>query len=142
MSDRVKTPWHLWVVGVVTFIWNTGGCVDFVMTQTKNEGYMSAFTPEQLDYFYSFPGWYIVFWALGVWFSLFGSALILFRTKLALPVYLVSLLGFIVGIGYTYFVDVLPGVTAFNYVFTAAIFFILLFEVWYSFAMKKKGVLL
>jgi len=33
--------------------------MDYVMTQTKNEAYMSGFTPEQLAFFYSFPAWVV-----------------------------------------------------------------------------------
>lgn len=141
MSEKLKTPWHLWVVGIITFIWNCGGAVDYFMTQTRNEGYMSAFTEAQLDYFYTLPAWYIAFWAIGVWFSLLGSILLLLRMKLALPVYLLSLLGLLVGIVYGYVLDVMPGVNAGNYIFTAAILIILLAQIWYSNLMQKRGIL-
>ena len=50
-----STPWHLWVVGVFALLWSAMGAMDYVMTQTRNEAYMSAFTPEQLDFFYAIP---------------------------------------------------------------------------------------
>ena len=30
-----KAPWHLWVVGVVGFLWSAMGALDYVMTQSK-----------------------------------------------------------------------------------------------------------
>ena len=47
-----RAPWHLWVIGSIGLLWSAIGALDYVMTQTKNEAYMSAFTPEQLEFFY------------------------------------------------------------------------------------------
>ena len=52
-----STPWYLWVIGVVALVWSAMGALDYVMTQTRNETYMSEFTPEQLSFFTAFrPG--------------------------------------------------------------------------------------
>ena len=56
-NETVEIPKHLWVIGAVTVLWNSMGAMDFVMTQTKNESYMAAFTPEQLEFFYGLPTW-------------------------------------------------------------------------------------
>ena len=40
-DGKPATPWHLWLVGVLATIWNSGGAVDYTMTQTRNESYMS-----------------------------------------------------------------------------------------------------
>lgn len=53
------------------------------MTQTKNEAYMKAFTPEQLDYFYGFPFWVVLAWGVATWGSVAGSVLLLLRRKQA-----------------------------------------------------------
>ena len=66
-SESTKAPWHLWVIGVLTLLWNAMGAFDYLMTQTQNEAYMSEFTPEQLEFFYNFPSWMVAFWALAVW---------------------------------------------------------------------------
>ena len=58
------TPKHLWVIGIIALLWNAMGAVDYVLTQTRNEGYMAKFTPEQLDFFYAFPAWLVAFWAV------------------------------------------------------------------------------
>ena len=83
-------PWHLWLLGIVGTLWNLMGAFDYLMTQTENEGYMSRFTPEQLEYFYGFPAWVVAFWALAVWGGLLGTVLLLFRKRLAAPVLMVS----------------------------------------------------
>ena len=58
-TTATKTPWHLWVIGIIALLWNSVGAMDYYMTQTRNEDYMSQFTPEQLAYFYGFASWQI-----------------------------------------------------------------------------------
>lgn len=95
-SDRAPTPWHLWVIGVLTLVWNAIGAFDYLATQLQLEDYMAAFTPEQLDYFYGFPAWLVAFWALAVWSALAGSLALLFRSRLAVALFLISLVAMIV----------------------------------------------
>ena len=44
-------PWHLWVVGILMVLWNSIGCIDFVMTQSKFERnhYHNITTDRNLD---------------------------------------------------------------------------------------------
>jgi len=95
-------PWHLWLVGALALLWNSVGAFDYVMTETRNASYLSAFTPEQLAYFNGFPKWFIAMWALGVWGGVLGSVLLLARQRLAVPVFGVSLLGVVVTFVYNF----------------------------------------
>ena len=90
-----KTPWHIWVVGIVTLLWNAIGAMDYVMTQLRVESYMSQFTEEQLAFFYGFPGWVNASWAIAVWGAILGSILILLRSKLAVPVFWIGLVAMV-----------------------------------------------
>ncbi len=88
-----KTPWHLWVVGIVSLLWNAMGAVDFTMTQLKSEVWLKAFTPEQLEYIHGFPLWSVVAWGVGTWGSFLGSVLLLARKGLAFHFLAASLAG-------------------------------------------------
>jgi hypothetical protein len=140
-TNAVGTPMHLWVVGVVSLLWNATGAWDYVMTKTQNVNYMSGFTPEQLDFLNSFPAWVVAVWAVAVWGGVAGSVLLLLRKKLAVPVFLVSLVGnFLADLyGFSNGMEVMGD--AFSLIFTAVIFTgtVLLFV--YSKAMAGKGVL-
>ena len=95
-NESKNTPWHLWTVGIVSLLWNAMGAMDFVMTQTKNEAYMSAFTPEQLEFFYGFPIWVVTAWGIAVWGAVIGSILLLLRKTLAVWVFLISFLSMVI----------------------------------------------
>lgn len=90
-SSNGKAPWHLWLVGVLALVWNGFGAFDYVMTETRNSSYMSSFTQEQLDYFYSFPAWVVATWAASVWGGVLGAVLLLARRSIAVPVFTLSL---------------------------------------------------
>jgi hypothetical protein len=89
------TPLHLWIVGVVSLLWNSFGCYDYTMTRLDPAGYLSAsgFGVESVTYLQSLPAWITAFWALGVWGSLAGSFLLLLRSRHAATAFAASLLG-------------------------------------------------
>ena len=111
-----RPPWHLWVVGVLGFLWDSMGAFDYLMTQTQNESYMARFTPEQLEFFYGFPTWLVAFWAIAVWGGLLGTVLLLLRKRLAVPVLLVSFVAMVVTAIHNFFLsnglEVMGGVGA------------------------------
>lgn len=88
-----KTPLHLWIIGVLSLLWNLVGAFDYLATQTKMESYMSNFTQEQLDYFYSIPAWAVSGWAIGVWGAVVGSVGLLLRKRWAEWAFCLSLVG-------------------------------------------------
>jgi hypothetical protein len=92
-SPSIATPWHLWVVGGLSLLWNSFGAFDYTMTETHNIAYLAAFTDAQRAYFYSFPWYAVAFWALGVWGAVAGSLLLLMRRRLVVAAFVVSLLG-------------------------------------------------
>lgn len=101
----VATPRHLWIVGVVALLWNAMGAFDYVMTQTRNAGYMARFTPEQLEYFTGFPAWVDGAWALAVWGAVAGSVLLLLRSRWAGLAFLVSLVCMVITTIHNYFLS-------------------------------------
>src|SRR6185312_7485189 len=101
-SLRVVTPWHVWLVGVLALLWNCVGAFDYFMTESHNASYLSAFTPQQLAYFDSFPAWVVATWALGVWGGVLRSVLLLLRRKSAVPVFVISLVGMLITFFHNY----------------------------------------
>ena len=142
-TAQAKVPAHLWVVGVLSLLWNAFGCYDYLMTNLKNQAYLSKFTAEQLAYFDSLPGWLTAFWAIGVWGGLAGAILLLARSRHAVLVFGLSLVGAIVGLGYQMFFANMPpsmkvgmmGVLPWVIIAVAA------FLLWYAMNCEKKGIL-
>jgi hypothetical protein len=36
----MRTPVHLWIVGILSLLWNAMGCFDYVMTRMRNTDYL------------------------------------------------------------------------------------------------------
>jgi hypothetical protein len=140
----MKTPWHLWVIGVLTLLWHGFGAFDYTMTQTANEGYLAAFTAEQRAYFDSYPAWAVAGWALGVWGSTLGSLLLLLRSRFALHAFVAALAGSLLALVWSQFVSEVsatdlmgPG----SWIITALIYGIVVLMIWYALRMTRAGVL-
>lgn len=142
-SETGHTPRHLWIVGVAALLWSAMGAMDYVMTQTKNEAYLSSYTPEQLEFFYGFPAWLIAFWAIAVWGGVLGSILLLLRKRLAVPVYLASLVAMVIttiqNYGFSNGLEVVGD--AFSLIFSGVIFLTTVALYVYARAMHRRGVL-
>lgn len=145
MTDMTnKAPWHLWVVGVIALLFNSIGAFDYVMSMTQGAKYMASagMTPAQIAHYQAMPVWMTAVWAIGVWGAMLGSVLLLLRNKLAAPVFAVSLAAFLVSLLYTYVLTdggaVMGGQMA---IASAVITALLIFFIWYSRAMTKRGVL-
>jgi hypothetical protein len=141
-TARPRTPVHLWVVGVVSLLWNLMGAFDYLATELKLASYMSQFSEEQLAWFYAFPAWAVAGWAFGVWGALAGSIGLLLRRRWAVWAFALSLAGMVISSLYTL---VLSSGAAMmgtgGMIFTAVIWVIAILLFVYARAQTRRGVL-
>ena len=143
MSEHtVKAPRQFWVIGIIAVLWNAIGALDYTATQLRLEAYMSAFTPEQLEYFYGFPAWVVAAWAFGVWGAFLGSIALLLRKSWATWLFGASIVGLVFTTLHNFVLTdgaalMGPGGMAFS----AIIWAIALFLFFYARAMTRRGVL-
>ena len=134
--DKANVPWHLWAVGIVTLLWNAFGCYIYTMTMLRDPAIMAQSTPEMQAAIEAAPAWANGAWAFGVWGALLGSILLLLRNRLAFPAFVVSMLGLI---GTAIF-EASSGAPV-NLPQIAMIWAVALFLLWYSWTMRRRGVL-
>lgn len=140
-----STPAHLWIVGVISLLWNSFGCVDYTMSKLDPIGYMQSvgMGEAEIAYMGTLPAWLTAFWAIGVWGSLVGSILLLMRSARAVAAFALSLLGLAVSQVYQFTDSAMPASmnSGAMLVMTAVIWASLLFFLWYSRRMAASGVL-
>ncbi|QIF81500.1 hypothetical protein [Brevundimonas sp. 'scallop'] len=146
MIETVKTPRHLWLVGVLSLLWNGFGAFDFIQTTTRGEAYMRAagFDDAMVAYYEAMPGWMYLPWTLGVWGAVIGSVLLLLRRRWAVPAFGLSLLGALISLIYGKLIDppppAPPELAAMSWMpIVILLIAVLLFG--YAFNMRKRGVL-
>ncbi|MDE2597248.1 MAG: hypothetical protein KGL44_10260 [Sphingomonadales bacterium] len=130
------TPRHLWIVGVLSLLWNSMGALDYTMTKLGNQAWLKNVPPETLSAIAAYPPWATAAWALGVWGSLLGSVLLLMRSRHALTALLVSL----AGLAFNTLAMKLGGLPVVSGL-AAAIWAALLGLIWYVWGQQQAGVL-
>lgn len=101
-APRARRPAHLWLVSILSLLWNSFGAFDYLATKLRLDFYVSQFTAEQRAYFYGFPAWLTAAWALGVWGAFAGSVGLLLGRRWAVWMFAVSLFGLAVSTVYNF----------------------------------------
>jgi len=105
MNDRTlgaaEVPWHLWLIGGLSLLFNAMGVISYTMTKLDMLA-EAGMTPDQIAFMNAYPAWASAFWALGVWGAFAGSVLLLIRSRYAVPAMVVATIG-------------LVGTTVYNY---------------------------
>lgn len=144
-GPAARTPWHLWLIGVLALLWNAMGALDFTMTQLHSEAYLKDFTPEQKAYFFGYPFWGVCAWFVATWGSLVASLLLLLRRKLASPAFAAalacSLITFIYSYGIADGLKVMGAKANNALIFCGVIVTFAVLLLVYARAMAKRGVL-
>ena len=139
LNPRAKAPWHLWLIGIATLLFNAMGVFSYMMTVLGKLAEIGM-TPEQIAFMESYPAWANALWALGVWGAFAGSLLLLLRLRWAVPAMLVALLGLIGTTVYNYGMAAVPDSMQAP-ALDVAIWAVTLFLLVYCRKMRNAGVL-
>ncbi|MEX0288453.1 MAG: hypothetical protein AB3N14_05035 [Flavobacteriaceae bacterium] len=105
MSDKltVKPPVWFWIVSVVALIWNIMGVMAYLGNAFMTDEMKAELPAEQLSLIENTPAWATAAFAIAVWAGLLGCIALLLRKKWAKPVLLLSLIGILVQMSYSFF---------------------------------------
>ena len=106
-TATIKAPWHLWLIGFLTLLFNAMGVFSYMMTKLGKLADLGM-TPEQITFMQSYPAWANALWALGVWGALAGSVLLLLRSRFAVAAMIIALVGLIGTTVYNYALITVP----------------------------------
>jgi hypothetical protein len=92
-----KTPFWFWAAGAFGLVWNVYGVYQFTgsFSQTPESLMAAGMTAEAAEVYFGLPVWMTLVFAIGVFGGLAGSVLLLLRRAIALPVFAVSLAGYV-----------------------------------------------
>lgn len=138
-ANRTTAPWHLWVVGVVTLLFNGMGIISYTTTKLGMLAEMGL-TPSQIAFMDSYPAWVSGFWALGVWGAFAGSVLLLLRSRFAVSAMWAALVGLLVTTIYHYVLIEVPADMQAP-ALDVSIWVVTVFLLFYARAMVARGVL-
>ena len=139
-----EIPWHLWVVGLLGLVWNGFGATDFVMTFVDRAMWFETMgvTAEQAARMDAMPAWTYVAWLAGTWGAFLGTVALLFRSRWAVYLFWVSMIGLVISIVYSFGLSDFRAelgqqdMMMYGFIFLGAAFFL-----WYAITMARRGVL-
>jgi hypothetical protein len=144
MNETAKTPAHLWIVGILSLVWNSIGPVDYVMTRQRNAAWIESMMPGAdpnavFAYVDAFPLWTQAAWGFGVWGALLGSILLLARSRWAVLSFGISLAGAVVSLGYQVMRGPPPGVPNEGFAALMPYVIILIAALLFCYSWRQRG---
>jgi len=132
-NPQVKTHWSFWAICVFALIWNTMGCINFIMQM--NPEMMENFPDTAKSLIATRPIWATAAFAIAVFGGLLGDILLILKKAIAYYFFITSLLGVVVTNIYTVQVssDMNIWVGSLMSLVLAA------FLIWYTKTVKQKG---
>lgn len=138
-TQRPSAPWYLWLVGIFALLWNGFGVFLWYGTSFMTDTFLEGVPATTREYVAGLPLWSTITWGLGVVAGALGALLLLLRNKLAVPAFVLSLIGAVTNT-MVYFTNP-PPEGFFNPMLTGFIIGYAIFEVWFAHAMKRRGAI-
>lgn len=137
-----RPRWPYWVIAALALWWNAFGCLDFVMTASRNPEWLASLSPETIDWLDAAPTWSLFTWALGVGGGLVGALCLLARSRHAMPAFAASLLG-LAGNQLWQLTSNRPDSMASggNLALSVGVWTIALFLLWFAVRTRRQGIL-
>jgi hypothetical protein len=134
-----KTPWHLWVIAVLTLLWNGSGAYTIMMAQA---GRLPDVGAEEAAYYAAQPLWLVIATDVALLLPLAAAVALLLRSRVAAWLFGLALIVFVVNNVY----DLAAGTSLVLVdrgwlIVTAIIAVIAVLQFAYAWAMKTRAVL-
>jgi len=133
MSERTRPHWSFWVISVLTLVWNAMGCMNFIMQMDPEA--LTEYPEAARSLVASRPTGATSAFAIAVFGGALGCVLLVLRKALALPVFVVSLIGVVVTNVHTFSHGASPEI------WTGSLSSLILaaFLVWYAALARRRG---
>lgn len=106
MTDLLKKPTTgFWVISSVALIWNLMGVMAYLNQAYMGDEIIAALPEAERSLYEVIPAWYTAAFAIAVFAGVLGCILLLARKKIALQVFILSLVGILVQMFYNFFIS-------------------------------------
>jgi len=99
---KPAVPAWFWIVAVLAFLWEAGGCYAYLTQVTMKAGDMGSMPAAQRDIWMSMPVWVWCAYAVAVWVGVTGALGLLMRQRWARLAFIVSLVAAILQFGWVF----------------------------------------
>ena len=103
MTRTNKPNVLFWIIGIVALLWNAMGVFQYYMTTFHIDELMEGYNEQQLELAKSLPSWYNIVFAVAVIGGFLACIALLMKKKIAVTLFLISMIAVIVQMGYWLF---------------------------------------
>ncbi len=96
-SPPGRVPWHLWVVGVLSLLWNAAGASTIMSAQSGAPMDMDA---AEIAYYAAQPQWFVAVADVVLISAILAAIALLLRSRWAVHLYVLSIAGIVVTSAY------------------------------------------
>ena len=138
---RNRAPVWFWIVAVLSVLWGVMGVVAFYLDITTTPAQLAQMPAYDQKLLASRPVWFLWLYGAAVWSGLIGGLVLLLRSRVAHPLFVLSLVLVIAMFGYVFAVTDLIAHKGFG---TAAGFPILIatiaaLQIWFAAKARRHG---
>lgn len=134
-NSEDKVPASFWVIAVLGLLWNCFGAYLYLMARLDPEAALAGVDPAMRGYVANQPIWANIGYGLGIWGSFTGSLAMVLRSRHAVLLFLVSLIGAAI----SHLGQAMAGVIPIGLAIT--IMAVIAFLWWYSRRSAEQGLL-
>jgi hypothetical protein len=140
MSEKTAVPVYFWVVAVVALIWNLMGVMAYIDQVSMTPEILATMPEAERLLYENVPAWATGAFAIAVFGGALASILLLLKKKLAIILFIISLIGILVQMFYVFFIS--NSIEVFGpgeMIMPIMVIVIGIFLVWFSKSAKTKG---
>lgn len=138
LAQSSRTPWHIWVVGILALLWNLSGAFTIMLSQA---GQLPGLSAEEMAFYAAQPLWFVIVTDIALLAAVAGAVAILLRRRLAVSIYGLSLAAIVIVNAYDFATGMSAALGVGAWVATAVIFVLAVLQLIYVLAMRRRGVL-
>lgn len=103
MTTTHKPNTAFWIIAVLALLWNLMGAANFLTSTFMADAMKEVATPEQIGLMEALPSWYTIVFGIATIGGVLGCIMLLARKKLAVGLFLISLIAVLIQMGYWLF---------------------------------------
>ena len=134
-----KIPAWFWIVSIILLVWNIMGIMNFLGQAAMTQEAIDAMDEAQKTIHENRPTWVLIAFGLAVFGGFGGCIALLLKKKIAMSLFLVSLLGVAAQFGHGFATESSTMLTTSVMVITILVIVITFFALWFTNMSTKKG---
>lgn len=105
MTSTNKPKIGFWIIAVIAVIWNLMGVMAYLAEAFMNDEAKALLPEAERALYDNVPAWATAAFAIAVFGGFIASIALLIRKKIAMPLFLISLIGILVQMFYNFFIS-------------------------------------